>query len=245
MARQSLDLAGLPVMQDLLQSASVLRMIVIPSIKLRDSRTLLPVPVARELADLGFTRLHLSRGSSGSDADNHVIEDILHNTDARVQVGGVETTSDVDQFMRIGADTVVVGDRGIEEPEWLADVADTYPDAIAITTAVRDRRVVRRGWVRTLPVDIMDLVDELNAVPLQEIIVMIPSLEGAIRFGELSLLEDVAERSRCPIVIAGGVADVNDLRALDHRGVAASILDAEPLLTGALDGRAIAGEFGI
>jgi phosphoribosylformimino-5-aminoimidazole carboxamide ribotide isomerase len=221
-------------------------MIVIPSIKLRDGRTPSPtaVSVARELADFGFSRLHVTQGSTGADGDHHTIEDILRLTDARVQVGGVETTSDVDELMRIGADTVVVGDRGIEEPEWLADVADTYPEAIAVTTAVRDRRVVRRGWVRTLPVDIMDLVDELNAVPLQEIIVTIPSLESAVRFGELSLLEDVAERSRCPIVVAGGVADVNDLRALEHRGVAASILDAEPLLAGVMDGRAIAREFG-
>lgn len=221
-------------------------MIVIPSIKLRDSRTpmLAAVPVARELADMGFTHLHLARGSSATDADNHIIEDVLRISDASVQVGGVDTTSDVDQLIRIGADTIVIGDRGIEEPEWLADVADSYPDAIAVTTAVRDRRVVRRGWVRTLPVDIMDLVDELNDVPLREIIVTIPSGEGAVRFADLSLLEDVAERSRCPIVVAGGVADVSDLRALEHRGVTASILDAELLLTGVMDGRSIAAVFG-
>ena len=193
---------------------------------------------------MGFTRLHLMQGSTGANGDHHTIEEVLRLTDARVQVGGVETTSDIDQLLRIGADTIVVGDRGIEEPEWLADVADTYPEAIAVTTAVRDRRVVRRGWVRTLPVDITDLVDELNAVPLQEIIVAIPSLGSAVRFGELSLLEDVTERSRCPIVVAGGVADVNDLRALEHRGVAASLLDAETLRTGVMDGRAIAREFG-
>ena len=221
-------------------------MIVIPSIKMRDGRTpaLSPVSTARELADMGFTCLHLSGGSGGIGGDNYVIEEILRVTDARVQVGGAETTSDVDRLMRMGADTVVVGERGIEEPEWLADLADNYPDSIAVTTAVRDRRVVTRGWVRTLPVDLIDLVDELNAVPLQEIIVTIPSLEGAMRFGELSLLEDVAERSRCPIVVAGGVADVSDLRALEHRGVTACILDAEPLLTGAMDGRTIVGAFG-
>lgn len=221
-------------------------MIVIPSIKLRDSRApaVNPVPAARELGDMGFTRLHLAREASGSAAGAHAVEEILRISDARVQVSGVETTSEVDQLMSVGTDTVVIGDRGIEDPEWLADIADSYPDAIAVTTSVRDRRVVRRGWVRTLPVDIMDLVDELNSVPLQEIIVTIPSLEGAMRFGELSLLEDVAERSRCPIVVAGGVADISDLRALEHRGVTASILDAELLLTGAMDGRSIAAAFG-
>lgn len=192
---------------------------------------------------MGFGRLHLFNGASGT-GEAAIVEEILRVTDARVQVGGVDAAGDVEHWMRIGADAVVVGDRGIEEPDWLADVADFYPESISVTTAVHDRRVVTRGWVRTLPVDILDLVDELNAIPLRELVVTIPSLEGAIRFGELSLLEDVADHSRCPIVVAGGIADVSDLRALEHRGVGGAILDPEPLLAGVLDGRSIASEFG-
>jgi len=221
-------------------------MIAIPSIKLRDgrARATSAVTIARELADMGFTRLHLADGGSATGIESFVLEEILRITEARVQVGGVETTSDIEHLIRLGVDGVVVGDRGIEEPDWLADVADLYPEAIGATTAVRDRRVVRRGWVRTLPVDILDLVEELNAIPLQELIVTIPTLDGAMRFGELSLLEDVADRSRFPLLISGGIAEVNDLRALEHRGVVGAILDADSLLAGVLDGRSIAREFG-
>lgn len=220
-------------------------MIVIPSVRLRDARArgAGAVTAARELADMGFTRLYVSDGASGS-GEATAIEEIIRSTESRVQVGGADSMSDIEHWLRAGADAVVLGDRGIEEPDWLADVADLYPEAIAVRTAVRDRRVVRRGWVRTLPVDILDLVDELNTVQIQELIVTIPSLEGAMRFGELSLLEDVAERSRCPIVVAGAIADVGDLRALEHRGVAGAIIEADPLLAGVLDGRSIAREFG-
>ena len=192
---------------------------------------------------MGFSRLHLSDGSAGGGTEGPVLEEVLRITEARVQVGGVEATSDIDQLIRLGVDSVVVGDRGIEEPDWLADVADIYPEAIGATTAVRDRRVVRRGWVRTLPVDILDLVDELNAIPLQALIVTIPTLDAAGRFSELSLLEDVAERSRFPVIVSGDIAEVNDLRALEHRGIAGAILDADSLLSGILDGRSVAREF--
>jgi phosphoribosylformimino-5-aminoimidazole carboxamide ribotide isomerase len=172
------------------------------------------------------------------------LEELLRDASARVQVGGVTSSSEIEQLLRVGADSVVVGDRGIEEPEWLADVADLYPEGITARTDVRDRRVVRRGWVRTLPVDILDLVDELNAFPLRELLISIRSLDGAVRVGDLSLLEDVAERSRCPVLVAGGVAAIDDLRALEHRGIAGAVIEAERLLGGAMDGRDVAREFG-
>jgi phosphoribosylformimino-5-aminoimidazole carboxamide ribotide isomerase len=200
--------------------------------------------VARELADSGFSRLHVAQsGASSSESGLRVVEDLLRDTAARVQVGGVTDVSDIEQLLRLGAELVVVGDRGIEEPEWLADVADLYPDAIGAATDVRDRRVVRRGWVRTLPVDILDLVDELNAVPLHELLVNLRPLDDAVRFGELALLEDVAERSRCPVLVAGGISTIADLRALEHRGIAGALIDAEKLLDGTFEAREVAQEF--
>jgi phosphoribosylformimino-5-aminoimidazole carboxamide ribotide isomerase len=202
--------------------------------------------LARELADLGFARLHVADGgatSSGS-ANLPALENLLSDTTVRVQVGGVTSSGDIEQLLRAGAELVVVGDRGIEEPEWLAGVADLYPEDIAVRTDVRDRRVVRRGWVRTLPVDILDLVEELNAFPLRELLVAMRPLDGGMHIAELALLEDVAERSRCPVLVAGGVATVHDLRALEHRGIAGAVIEAEKLLGGAMDGREIAQEFG-
>jgi phosphoribosylformimino-5-aminoimidazole carboxamide ribotide isomerase len=172
------------------------------------------------------------------------LEDVVRDSNARIQVGRVASTTDIEQFLRAGADAVIVADRALEEPEWLAHVADLYPETIGVSTDVRDRRVVRRGWVRTLPVDILDLVDELNGLALRELIVSIRPLDGEMRFAELSLLEDVAERSHCPVFAAGGITSIHDLRALEHRGLAGAVIEAERLLGGGMDGRDVAREFG-
>ena len=198
--------------------------------------------IARSLADLGFRRLHVMDGSATTGIP--IVEGVVRDGNARIQVGGVSSASEIEQLLRAGADSVVVGGRGLDEPEWLADLADLYPGSIAVATDVRDRRVVRRGWVRTLPVDIFDVVDELNALPLRELLVTVrPSDEGA-GISDLSLLEDVVERSHFPVSIVGGVGRIQDLRALEHRGVAGAVIDAERLLGGALDGRRVAQEFG-
>jgi phosphoribosylformimino-5-aminoimidazole carboxamide ribotide isomerase len=220
-------------------------MIAIPAVALNDNRLVPPASrarvaeVARTLNDLGFRRLHVVENGSGDQA----VEDILRDTSAAVQVSGVSSTSEIEQLLRAGVDHVIVGSRGIEEPDWLADVADLYPGAIAVATDVRDRRVVRRGWVRTLPVDILDIVDELNALPLRELLVAVRTQDSGPSISELSLLEDVADQSRCPVSVVGAVTGVQDLRALEHRGIAGAIIDAERLLSGAIDGRRVAQEF--
>ena len=173
----------------------------------------------------------------------YAVEDILRDTNARVQVSGVSSATEIDQLLRAGVDYVVVGNRGLDEPEWLADMADLYPGEIAVATDVHDRRVVRRGWVRTLPVDILDIVDELNHLPLRELVVSMRSAEGGLGMSELSLLEDVVEQSHFPVSVSGGAATVADLRALEHRGIAGAVIDAERFLGGDLDGRRVAQDF--
>ena len=197
--------------------------------------------VARSLSDLGFRRLHVVE--SGAHSGIRAVEDILRDTNTRVQVSGVSSGTEIEQLLRAGVECVVVGDRGLDEPEWLADMADLYPGEIAIATDVRDRRVVRRGWVRTLAVDLLDIVDELNPLPLRELVVSMRPANGSMGMAELALLEDVAERSRFPVSVLGGATTISDLRALEHRGIAGVVIDADRLLGGQLDGRRVAQDF--
>jgi phosphoribosylformimino-5-aminoimidazole carboxamide ribotide isomerase len=230
-------------------------MIAIPSVDLHDGAMVGPaqIPakgrardshfeVARNLVDLGFRHLHVVEAGAASGVP--AVEEIVRDTNATVQVGGVVSTSEIEHLLRAGVDHVVVGARALDEPEWLADIADLYPGAIAVATDVRDRRVVRRGWVRTLPVDILDVVDELNALPLRELLVTVRPVDGAAGIADLALLEDVADRSRFPVSVVGGVSSVSDLRALEHRGIAGAVIDAGRLLGGTLDGQRVAQEFG-
>jgi len=138
---------------------------------------------------------------------------------------------------------VVVGLRAIEEPQWLASIAESYPGHVVVGTAVRERRVVTRGWVRSLPLDIFDLLDAIAGLPLGGLLLAAPTADGQRGAVDLALLEDVAESCEFPVMAAGGVSTMNDLRALEHRGVAAVVLGAA-IYTGELDPRSVAQEFG-
>ncbi len=205
-----------------------------------------PVGVARSWEQEGFRRLHIVDldAATGNGSNARVIDDILREVQADVQVGGgVRSAEQVEQLFHAGASRVVVGTRALEEPEWLASLASLYPGVIVVATDVRERRVVTRGWVRTLPVDIMDVVEQLNPLPLGGLLVTAVHMEGQMGGTDLALMEDVAEASRFPVIASGGVSSMSDLRALEHRGVSAVVIGMA-LYTGALDARLVAQEFG-
>lgn len=199
--------------------------------------------VARRFAELGFTRLHLADDDAAA-SQTPALEEIVRHTDATVQVAGGRSGSAIDELFRSGADYVVAGSRAIEEPDWLAGLATLYPDTILAATDIRDRRVVMRGWVRTLPVDVHDLVDDLNTLPLAGLVIGGLHLDGPSRAADLALVADLAERSNVPLLVSARVTALDDLRALEHRGAAGAVLGAELLLNGVLDARVVASEFG-
>lgn len=236
-------------------------MIVIPAIDLRDGacvqlvggsfahekiRLENPVDVARTWEHHGFRRLHVVDldAATGRGSNINVVRSLLFDCALPIQVGGgVRSNELAEELLEAGASRVVVGTRAIEEPEWLAGLAARHPGEIIVACDVRERRVTTRGWAHTLPLDILDIVDELNSLPLAGLLVTAVHREGQLQGTDLPLMEDVAEASNFPVHAAGGVTTMQDLRALEHRGLAGVVIGMA-LYTGALDPVVVAGEYG-
>jgi phosphoribosylformimino-5-aminoimidazole carboxamide ribotide isomerase len=205
-----------------------------------------PLQVARSWARHGFTRLHVVDLDAATEHGSNLplVRTLIADAGLPVQVGGGVRSADlVDELIEAGALHVILGTRAIEEPEWLAGLAARYPGQIVVAADVRERRVTTRGWAHTLPVDILDLVEELNGFPLGGLLVTAVHREGQLRGTDLPLMEDVAERSAVPVFASGGITTMGDLRALEHRGLGGAVIGMA-LYTGALDPVVVAGEFG-
>lgn len=204
-----------------------------------------PRDVARRWTGYGFGRLHVvDLDAAMQRGDNRgLVRDLLGDATSSVQVGGgVRTSAAVESLLADGADRVIVGTRAIDDPDWLREIADANPGAIVLAADVRDRRVVTHGWTRELPRNILDLIDELAGVPLGGLLVTAVHREGQMAGTDLPLMEDVAEASEWPVLASGGISSMNDLRALEDRGLAGAVLGMA-LYTGVLDPRVLAEEF--
>jgi len=235
-------------------------MIAIPTIDLRNGTCVKPaglknevaaypvggaIGVARALASDGFHRLQIidHDSESGSGANATLIQEVVRDGALEIQVGGgVRSLEQIERLADAGASRIVVGGRALDEPDWLAHVADLFPGLLVVSSDVRERRVVTRGWVHGLPLDILDLVDDLAGVPLAGLLVTTVHLDVPHSCADLAVLEDVAEACACPVLSTGGVSTMDDLRALEHRGIAGVVLGSI-LYSGVLDPRAVAQEF--
>ena len=204
-----------------------------------------PAGVARWWAQAGFERLHLLDldAAQGRPDNASIIRDVLGADAAETQVGGgVRNTHKVDELLSDGAHRVVVGTYALEELDWLAEIANAFPGEVIVAAEVRDRRVLTHGWSRQLPRDIIDLVEELNDLPLAGVMVTDVLRQGRLRGTDLPLMEDVALASDFPVLASGGITTMHDLRALEDRGVSIAVVGMA-LYTGALDARLVAEDF--
>ena len=235
-------------------------MIAIPAIDLRESACVQlvggsydaeqirlddPPAVAHKWEFAGFQRLHIVDldAATGRGDNAEVIREVLRATAMRAQVGGgIRDESRIEGLLRDGATNIVLGTRAVENPFWLAEMAEAFPGTIIVAADVRERRVLTRGWARTSDRYILDLIDDLNGLPLAGVMVTAVHKEGLMEGTDLRLMEEVVEQSEHSVCASGGVGTIGDLRALQDRGVA-SVVIGMALYTGAIDPATVAEEF--
>lgn len=204
-----------------------------------------PVAAARHWAQQGFARLHVVDLDAATGKGNNaaLVRALLDEHTAEVQVGGgLRRTDQVTDVLDAGARYAIVGTRALEDLDWLGELADGHPGEIILAADVRERMITTQGWQRTLTRTILDVVEEINALPLAALLVTAVHKEGQMLGVDLPLMEDVVEAADFPVFAAGGVGTMNDLWALEDRGVAGAVIGMA-LYTGAVDPRAVAGEF--
>jgi|SRR3954471_17233046 phosphoribosylformimino-5-aminoimidazole carboxamide ribotide isomerase len=204
-----------------------------------------PVGVAIAWRQYGFHHLHVVDldGVSGRGNNAAEIQAVLGATDVEVQVGGgIRSRSQIQQILSDGAQRVVIGTHALENLDWLAEMASLFPGSIVVAADVRGRQVLSHGWTRMHPRLVLDLIEDLNGLPLAGILVTAVHREEAAAGTDLPLMEDVADTAEYPVFASGGLASLNDLRALADRGVSAAIVGMA-LYSGSMDPWAVAEEF--
>lgn len=204
-----------------------------------------PPGVAHRWEFAGFHRVHIVDldAATGRGSNAATVREILRATSMEAQVGGgVRDEERIESLLRDGARRIVLGTRAIESPHWLANMAEAYPGTLIVAADVHERHVVTRGWTSVSDRYVLDLIDELNELPLAGVMVTAVHKEGLMEGTDLPLMEDVVEESEHPVCASGGIGTLGDLRALEDRGIA-SVVIGMALYTGALDPSTVAEEF--
>ena len=178
-----------------------------------------PVEAATRFRDEGATWLHLVDldGAFSSRPSRDLVRGIAA-VGLPVQVGGGYRDAEaVQAALDAGAARVLVGTAALD-PAFLRGAADRFGSRLAVAVDVRDGYVAVEGWTRASSVTAADLAEACAQGGVQRLLVTSTRRDGTLAGPDLELLELVLGASRLPVIAAGGIASLDDVRAVRELG---------------------------
>ncbi len=226
-------------------------MLIIPAIDLKDGQCVRlrqgrfdeltvfnadPIETAAQFASLGATRLHvvdLDGAKTGQPQHAPLIRDLVRELPHLVvQVGGgLRTDAAVDAYLEAGVAFVIIGSQAVRDPAFVERLCRRHPDRIIVGLDARDGLVATDGWLDTATVTATELALRFRDFGVSALVFTDIARDGMLTGVNVAATAALARTSGLPVIASGGVASLDDLRAL--KAVASQGI------IGAITGRAI------
>ncbi len=175
-----------------------------------------PLAAAQRWQDAGAEWLHLvdldAAFGRGSNAD--LIADITGRLTLKVELsGGIRDDASLERALATGCRRVNIGTAALENPAWCERVIAEHGDRIGIAIDVRGSNLAARGWVREGG-DWAQAVRRLSDAGCRTFVVTDVKSDGMLTGPNLDLLRQVCALTDAEVIASGGIAQLDDLRAL-------------------------------
>jgi phosphoribosylformimino-5-aminoimidazole carboxamide ribotide isomerase len=192
-----------------------------------------PADMALRWVNDGGTALHIVDldGAKGDLSDNgeslnrSAIAEILEKCDVPCQIGGgIRSQSAITDYLELGAQRVVIGTRAIADTDWLAGVANDFPERLAVGIDARDGKVATDGWQKTTEVSSLDFARQISELPIGAIIYTDIAKDGMLSGPNFDAMHEMAQATSIPVIASGGVTTVQDIEKLATLGLSGCII---------------------
>jgi phosphoribosylformimino-5-aminoimidazole carboxamide ribotide isomerase len=178
-----------------------------------------PLEAARRWVAAGASWLHVVDldGALAGTRTRHwdIAAAIARQTGVPVQVGGgIRSHDDALGLLESGISRIVIGTLAATDPAALEPLLRAQADRIAIGLDARDGIVQIRGWGASGGRRAVELAVELRARGARRFVYTDIARDGTLAGPDLESTRELARAVSVPITASGGVASLDDLRAL-------------------------------
>lgn len=186
-----------------------------------------PVALARRWAAEGAPWLHvvdLDGAMSGAPRHLDLVGRICRAVSIPVQVGGgLRTVPDLRAVFAAGAARAILGTAAITGDLLPAALAE-FGDRLAVALDARDGLIAVEGWQRTSSVALLDAARALEQAGIARFIYTDVARDGMLAGPNLSGLRTLIAAMRVPVILSGGMASTDDLRAAADAGAEGAVV---------------------
>ena len=187
-----------------------------------------PVEAAQRWIDAGARTLHLvdlDGAFEGEQQNADAIDAVIDAVDVPTQLGGgIRTAEGAIGLLERGVDRVILGTAAVENPDIVAEISESYPDSVVVSLDAKDGEVVVEGWTEGAgisPVEAAQRYDDLGAAA---ILFTNVDVEGQLEGVATDPVRELVDATDIPVIASGGVATLEDVRALEGTGAAAVVV---------------------
>jgi phosphoribosylformimino-5-aminoimidazole carboxamide ribotide isomerase len=188
-----------------------------------------PTAVAERFAEQGARWIHVvDLDRAFGDGDNGAaVRAIVAQVGARVRVqvgGGFRTLERIRKGLELGAARLVVGTAAAADPAFVpAAIEVAGAEQLAIGIDARNGMVAVRGWTETSTLAAADLARRVVDQGITTVIYTDVARDGMLSGPNVAGAAEL-QRAGVGVIASGGVAGVEDIRAVRDAGLAGAIV---------------------
>jgi phosphoribosylformimino-5-aminoimidazole carboxamide ribotide isomerase len=177
-----------------------------------------PLDAALRWMNEGARELHvvdLDGARSGAPVNVEQISRIAAAVDVPVQVGGgLRAIDSVRRMVDAGAARVVIGTAAYADVDFLDEAVAELGDRVVVSVDAREGKLAAAGWTEQTDIPLEAVIEQLNARGVRRYVYSSIDRDGMLAGPDLDGARRVAEAVRGSYAYSGGVASLEDLRAL-------------------------------
>ena len=175
-----------------------------------------PVDQAGKYKDHGFKNLHivdLDGALTGNTVNLDIIHEIVGKYDLKIEVGGgVRSIDSIKKYVDSGVEKVILGSAAIKNKEFLKEACTKFKNKIALGLDTKDGNLFASGWKENLNIKTSDFLKEVNDFGVSRLIYTDINRDGTKASPNFDETVKIAEMSKFPVIISGGVSSINDIK---------------------------------
>jgi phosphoribosylformimino-5-aminoimidazole carboxamide ribotide isomerase len=175
-----------------------------------------PVDQAGKYKDHGFKNLHivdLDGAVTGNTVNLDVIQEIVGKYDLKIEVGGgIRSIDSIQKYIDLGVEKIILSSAAIKNKEFLQEACGKFKNKIALGLDAKNGNLSVAGWKENLNIRTLDFLKEVNDFGVSRLIYTDINRDGTKDSPNFEDTVKIAEVSKCPVIISGGVSSVSDIK---------------------------------
>lgn len=177
-----------------------------------------PADMARLWDEKGARYLHivdLDGAFSGLPRNFTLISEICAEAGMPVQLGGgIRDIGTAKAYIKAGVERLIIGTMALEQPDLFGELCAELPGRIGVSLDAVDGKLKTKGWVEDSGQSVLEVIPRLEEQGTAFLIYTDISRDGMHSGVNVEALERLCSATKLPVVAAGGVTNMDDIRNL-------------------------------